>query len=432
MRFDGRKSDELRQIKIVPGFLENAYRSVLIEFGKTKVICTASIEEKVPGWLKGSGQGWVSAEYSMLPGATESRYQREVNKGRLSGRTQEIQRLIGRSLRAVMDLNNIPDLTIWIDCDVIQADGGTRTASITGGFIALKLACEGLLREGKIEKNPIREHLAAVSVGVVDGEVVLDLPYFEDVKAEVDMNLVMTESGRFVEIQGTGEESTFSKDEMLTMLKYGENGIKQLIEIQKNILKKIVVASRNTGKIREIRSVLEPLGFEVLSSEDFPEIGEIEETGETFTENAMIKAQYVGEKTGLPALADDSGLEVDYLNGRPGIFSARYSGENASDEENNQKLLEELSGVPYAERTARYVCALAIFRPDSRTFVNVEGICEGIILEDYRGNGGFGYDPLFLYPDIEKTFAEIPLEIKNKLSHRGKALDALKKVLQNL
>ena len=432
MRYDGRKNNELRKIKVTPGYIENAYRSVLIEFGRTKVICTASVEEKVPGWLKGSKQGWVSAEYSMIPGATDSRYQREVNKGKLSGRTQEIQRLIGRSLRAVTDLKKMPDITIWIDCDVIQADGGTRTASITGGFLALKMACQGLLSEGKITENPINEHLAAVSAGVVNDQVVLDLPYTEDSAAQVDLNLVMTESGKFVEVQGTGEEHTFSRDELNLMLEYGEKGILELIEIQKKTLKTIIIASKNPGKIKEFKTILEPFGYTLLSINDFPEIDEIEETGSTFKENALIKAKTVGDKTGFIALADDSGLEVDVLEGRPGIYSARYAGEGSGDEKNNQKLLKELEPFSIKERTGRYVCALALYNPQLNTSEIVEETCDGIIINEYRGEGGFGYDPLFYLESLDKTFAEIPIEIKNRISHRGKALESLKKVLTNL
>ncbi len=428
MRFDGRREDELREIKLTPGYIENAYRSVLIEFGKTKVICTASVENKVPGWLKGSGQGWVSAEYSMIPGATDSRYQREVNKGKPSGRTQEIQRLIGRALRAVTDLKKMPDITIWIDCDVIQADGGTRTASVTGGFLALKMACQGLIAEGKITDDPIREHLAAVSVGLVNDRVVLDLPYIEDSAAQVDLNLVMTERGRFVEVQGTGEEHTFTRDELNLMLEYGEKGIQELIQIQKKSLKKIVIASKNQGKIVEFKKILEPLGYQVYSSKDFPEIGEIEETGSTFRENALIKAKYVAEKTGMIALADDSGLEVEALGGAPGVYSARYAGVNASDEDNNNKILFQLQNIEEGERKGRYVSALALYDPEKKEAEIVEGTCDGIILEEKKGTGGFGYDPLFYLPGLGKTFAEIPLEIKNKISHRGKALEKLKKI----
>ncbi len=432
MRFDGRKQDQLREVTMTCGYIETAYRSVLVSFGNTRVICTATVEDKVPHWLKGSGQGWVSAEYSMLPAATEQRNQREVNKGKQSGRTQEIQRLIGRSLRAVTDLTKIPNVTIWFDCDVIEADGGTRTAAITGAFLALKMTAEGLLKEGRISEDPIKEHLAAVSTGVLHGKALLDLAYLEDVAVDVDMNLVMTESGRFVEIQGTGEESTFSKEELSTMIDLGSQGIKELIEKQKAAMKKILIASRNKGKIAELEKILMPLGFSVSSLLDYPEMADIPETGATFKENALIKARFAAETTGIPALADDSGLEVDILDGRPGIYSARFAGDHADDQQNNRKLLEELSGVSPKERTARYVCALTIYDPEKGILAETEGTCEGQILENERGTGGFGYDPLFYLPDFDQTFAEIPLDIKNRISHRGRALQRLKETLKNL
>ncbi len=432
MRYDGRKNYELREIKIYPGYLENAYRSVLVEFGRTKVICTASVEEKVPGWLRGSGQGWVTAEYSMLPGATDNRYKREVNQGRPSGRTQEIQRLIGRSLRAVTDLTKMPDITIWIDCDVIQADGGTRTASITGGFLALKMACQGLLSDGLITEDPIKEHLAAVSAGIVNDEVVLDLPYIEDSQAQVDLNLVMTESGRFVEIQGTGEEDSFSRLELNLMLEYGEKAIKQLIEQQKKALKKIIIASRNKDKIKEFKTILQPMGFLVYSSLDFPDLPEVEEDGQSFKENALLKAKNAGLYTGMLALADDSGLEVEALSGRPGIYSARYSGHDASDQSNNLKLLEELKDFDDEDRYARYVAALALYNPLTGESQTTEGSCQGRILKEGQGQGGFGYDPLFYYENLEKTFAEIPMEVKNRVSHRAMALEELKRILEKI
>ncbi len=296
----------------------------------------------------------------------------------------------------------------------------------------MKMACQGLIAEGKITEDPIKEHLAAVSTGIVNDKVVLDLPYIEDSAAQVDMNLVMTESGKFVEVQGTGEEHTFSRQELNMMLEYGEKGIKELINMQKKALKKIVIASNNEGKIREFKKILEPMGFTVFSSKDFPELEEVEETGSSFQENALIKAKYVAEKTNIIALADDSGLEVTALQGRPGIYSARYSGEKATDQSNNEKLLMELEETGDGDRRAKYVCALALYDPENKSGEVVEGICEGRILKEGRGDGGFGYDPLFFLDALNKTFAEIPLEIKNKISHRGKALEKLKKVLQNL
>ena len=236
-RIDKRELNALRPVKMTKDFIMHPSGSVLIEMGNTKVICTATVEEKVPPFLKGSGSGWVTAEYSMLPGSTHSRKQRDASRGKIDGRTMEIQRLIGRSLRSVISMDKLGERTIWIDCDVIQADGGTRTASITGGFVALVLAIDKLLKAGSIKENPIREYVAAVSVGIKDGHALLDLCYEEDSSAHVDMNLIMTESGKFIEVQGTGAEAPFSKDELFQLLELGEAGVKSLIDQQKEILK---------------------------------------------------------------------------------------------------------------------------------------------------------------------------------------------------
>ncbi|NLT94089.1 MAG: ribonuclease PH [Clostridia bacterium] len=239
-RLDGRSNEQLRPVNITCNFIKYPEGSVLIEMGETKVICNATVEDKVPQWLKGQEQGWITAEYSMLPRATEQRNQREVTKGKLSGRTQEIQRLIGRALRSVVDLKALGERTIWLDCDVIQADGGTRTASITGSFVAMVQALNELKEKNLIDKLPIKDWLAAVSVGKVQGEVLLDLAYAEDCIAEVDMNIVMTGKGQFVEVQGTAEGYPFTRAELDHMLALGEKGIKDLIAIQKSILGEII------------------------------------------------------------------------------------------------------------------------------------------------------------------------------------------------
>ena len=235
MRTTERKNNELRPVEFIPNYIMHPEGAVLISVGNTKVICTATIENKLPPFMRGQGKGWITAEYSMLPRATNTRNVRESARGKLSGRTMEIQRLIGRSLRAAVDLEKLGERTIWIDCDVIQADGGTRTASITGSVVAMKLAFDKLVAEGVLKESPLKEHLAAISVGIKDGEVILDLDYEEDSSAEVDMNVIMTESGQFVEIQGTGEEATYSHAELLQMLDVASQGIKQLIEAQKQI-----------------------------------------------------------------------------------------------------------------------------------------------------------------------------------------------------
>lgn len=236
MRSDGREYNELRPISITTQYNKYAEGSVLIEVGDTKVICTTTIEDRVPPFMKGMGKGWVTAEYSMLPRATQVRNQREATKGKLGGRTMEIQRLIGRSLRSVVNLQELGERTVTLDCDVIQADGGTRTTSISGAFVAMALAIHKLVADHKLPRLPITDFLASVSVGIVQEQACLDLNYEEDSKAKVDMNIVMTGQGKFVEIQGTGEESPFSKEELHKLLAQSEEGIRSIIEIQKRVL----------------------------------------------------------------------------------------------------------------------------------------------------------------------------------------------------
>ncbi len=235
-RSDNRASDQMRPVNIVPGYITMAEGSVLIEVGNTRVICTASVEEAVPQFMRNRGRGWISSEYAMLPRSTLTRTPREVNKGRPSGRTHEIQRLIGRSLRAVTDLERLGERTIWIDCDVIQADGGTRTAAITGAFVALGLALEKLVEAGTLTSVPLRDFVAAVSVGIVDGEIVLDLSYEEDSRADVDMNFVMTAGHKFVEVQATAEHQVFDEQQLAKMIALARQGVQSLIAKQQAIL----------------------------------------------------------------------------------------------------------------------------------------------------------------------------------------------------
>ncbi|MFK8078494.1 MAG: ribonuclease PH [Granulosicoccus sp.] len=236
MRPSGRATDELREVSFQRQFTKHAAGSTLISMGDTKVLCTASIDNRTPPWLKGTGSGWVTAEYGMLPGATHSRVRREAAAGKQSGRTQEIQRLIGRSLRAAIDLEALGERTITIDCDVLQADGGTRTASITGAYVSLCDAVDQLIKERKIKRNPIHGHVAAISVGICGGEAVLDLDYDEDSNAETDMNVVMNEAGGFIEIQGTAEGHAFRESELQDMLNHAKHGITQLVAAQKAAL----------------------------------------------------------------------------------------------------------------------------------------------------------------------------------------------------
>lgn len=235
-RSDQRGPRDLRPVELHVGFMPNAEGSCLVTMGDTKVICTATVQEGVPRWLKGKGWGWVTAEYSMLPRSTDQRVDREVNRGRVGGRTQEIQRLIGRSLRAVTDLTVMGEWSVLIDCDVLQADGGTRTASITGGYVALAKAVGWMLAEGQLKKDPIHTSVAAVSVGIVEDTPILDLKYDEDSNAGVDMNVVMTGTGRFVEVQGTAEKGVFDRDELNTMIDMAENGIRELLQQQEKAL----------------------------------------------------------------------------------------------------------------------------------------------------------------------------------------------------
>jgi ribonuclease PH len=235
-RFDGRAPDAIRTTQLTPDYLIHAEGSVLIDVGNTRVICAASIEERVPPFLRGSGKGWVTAEYGMLPRATSTRTTREASAGKVGGRTQEIQRLIGRSLRSVVTLTEIGERTIWVDCDVLQADGGTRTAAITGGFVALVLALERLRQRGSIPRVPVHHYLAATSVGVVAGMPLLDLAYEEDSRAEVDMNVVKTSDGRFIELQGTAETEPFARDVLDALLGLADKGIGDLIQKQREIV----------------------------------------------------------------------------------------------------------------------------------------------------------------------------------------------------
>jgi ribonuclease PH len=243
-RADGRKADQLRPISFEANFAPHATGSVLVRYGKTQVICAATIEPGVPTWMKQQGVkgGWLTAEYSMLPYATHERKGRDINKGRLDGRTVEIQRLIGRSLRAAVDLEKLGQNTLWIDCDVLQADGGTRTAAITGAYVAARLAVQKLLDAGKLKESPLTDSVAAVSVGLFKGASLLDLAYVEDKDAEVDFNVVMTGQGRFVEVQGTGEESTFSHDQLNDLLALAQKGMKELASLQAAFLARQLLA----------------------------------------------------------------------------------------------------------------------------------------------------------------------------------------------
>lgn len=442
-RNNARETNELRPFKMVPNYLKNPEGSVLMVLGDTKVVCNATVSETQPPFLQDQDKGWIYAEYSMLPRATPQRNRREATKGHQNGRTIEIQRLIGRALRAVVDLNLLGPRTIVVDCDVLQADGGTRTASITGAFFALKIALAKLVAKKIVPQNPLKTDLAAISVGILpDIGPVLDLDATEDQQALVDMNIVMTAKGDFVELQGTGEEATFSGSQLNDLLYLGTKGIEQLITAQQYQFKQldqpydtqslagntVVIATRNLGKAREFKDMFAAEGIQVKTLRDFPDLPKIEETGRTFEENARLKADTVAHLLQLPVLADDSGLQVAALNGRPGIFSARFAGDH-NDAANNAKLLYELSDTPRDKRNATFHTTLVFAKPDQpKQDLVVSGEVNGYILGIPRGENGFGYDPLFYVPELDKSLAELTETQKNKISHRGNALRQLEKV----
>ena len=431
-RIDERVFAQLRPTRITPGFVGSAAGSCLMETGGTRIIVTASVEPGVPPFLRGKGQGWLTAEYAMLPASTGRRKQRDGLKK--DGRGVEISRLIGRSLRQAIDLNRLGEYTITIDCDVLEADGGTRTAAITGGFVALCLAVDSMIKKGQLKESPIHHQVAAVSCGVVQGQALLDLCYVEDSQAEADMNFVLNEAGDFIEIQGTGEGKAFPENALHDMLNMAKEGIKQLMSSQRQALgekayvvmqpQTLVLASGNAHKIRELTQILGP-SFRIISMKEAGFEGDIEETGETFKDNARIKAETLRDATGFLTLADDSGLEVMALGGAPGVHSARYAGHHGDDQANNDLLLKNLAGK--GDRQAQFVSVLALASPygETRFF---EGICPGTITEELRGEGGFGYDPLFLY-ESGRTFAQMGETEKNQVSHRARALVKLKEAL---
>lgn len=445
VRPDGRLVDQMRPVKITRNYTMYASGSVLIEVGNTKVICTASVEDTVPHFMKGQGKGWISAEYSMLPSATEKRNRREVSKGKIDGRSQEIQRLIGRSIRSVVNLEKLGERTIWIDCDVIQADGGTRTASITGAYVALCDALYKLYKSKEIKKMPVENLLAAVSVGIVDGHPRLDICYEEDSNAEVDTNIIMNNKGQFIEIQGTGEQRPFTRDELNKILDLAEKGNRELMRVQRSVLGEVadavigceynreaIIATGNQHKLDEIRKMTSDINFNILSLKDCGlENIEIVEDGKTFEHNALIKARTISKETGKIAIGDDSGIEVDALGKRPGIYSARYAGENASDKENREKMFRELEGVELENRTARFVCVIAVVFPDGKEILS-KGIVEGKIAMEESGTNGFGYDPMFIPEGYDQTFGILSEEVKNSFSHRSRALEIMKVKLQEI
>ena len=436
MRADGRRPDEKRPVTIETDFVRTAYGSCLIATGNTRVICTASVEETVPPFLRDKGQGWITAEYAMLPASTPERKKRDGIKK--DGRSVEIQRLIGRSLRQAVDLKALGERTITLDCDVLEADGGTRTASITGAMVALTCAVDRLIREKKLLISPIVHQVAAVSAGIVGNEPCLDLCYQEDSSAQVDMNFVMNERREFIELQGTGEGRAFSHDELNALMGYGMKGISELMQLQREALGErarhiapkplLLAATGNEHKLRELQEMFRDYyTLAPMTAAGF--CGPIDENASTFAGNAIIKAEAVCQATGLPAIGDDSGLSVDALDGEPGVLSARYAGEHGNDEANNDLLLSRMEGKE--DRSAHFECALALKLPGKDPVV-AEGSCPGVILYKRRGSGGFGYDPLFLYEPMNKTYAEMNAAEKNEISHRARAAEKMREKMRQL
>ena len=362
------------------------------------MICTASAQESVPRWMAGKGRGWVTAEYGMLPASTGERKQRDATRGRQDGRTVEIQRLIGRSLRGVIDFEALGERTIYLDCDVLQADGGTRCASITGAYVALALACARLQAEGQLERSPLTGSVAAVSCGMVDGAALLDLDYSEDSTAEVDANVVMTGEGGLVEVQATAERTPLSRahlDELLALAGAGHRaaasragaGDRQAVGL------KLLLATHNEHKRREFARLLGSAATEVEAAAGGRELPP--EDGETFAENALGKARAAARATGKVSIADDSGIEAAALGGAPGVRSARYAGEHATDEENLAKLLREAP----AGSALEYVCAIAYVDPGRASSACSRAAAGTPGGGAPRRAGGFGYDPAFLPDD---------------------------------
>lgn len=435
MRTDGRQADEARKVSIETDFVHTADGSCLIATGNTRVICTASVEEGVPPFLRGKGQGWVTAEYAMLPASTGQRKKRDGIKK--DGRSVEIQRLIGRALRQAVDMTQLGERTITLDCDVLEADGGTRTASITGAFVALVCAVDKLVQSGRLMVSPVRRQVAAISCGVVEDEPRLDLCYQEDSQAQVDMNFVMNDEGNFIEMQGTGEGRAFTPAELEKLMTYGRKGIEGLMAAQREALGErsvhiapkplLVAATGNEHKLRELRQIFGDM-YTIVSMSAAGFYGNIDENAQTFAGNAAIKAEAVCNATGLPTIADDSGLAVEALDGEPGVLSARYAGGHGDDQANNELLLRRMRGK--TQRDCAFVSAIALARPGEETLI-AEGTCPGKLLEEGRGTGGFGYDPLFLYENGE-TFAEMSQETKNRVSHRARACAKMREIMQEL
>ena len=428
IRHTGRTPRELRNIQIKTNVFKYPEGSVVISFGDTEVICNATVQPQASKQAA-SGQGWISVEYNQLPRATGQRQSRKS-----PATADAIAETIGKALRGVCDLSRLAEREIVIDCDVVQADGGTQSASLTGAFVALRLAVNRLLAQNELASDPIRENVAGVGVALLpDGTCVLDPDAYEEEQALVGMSLVMNEGGDFLSIQAFGADTSFSGNDLNELLHYGAVGIESLIASQKEALvdkthevpeKTIVIATGNVGKAKEFAALFGAAGYEIKTLKDFPDLPDVAETGTTFEANARLKAETISQLIQQPVLADDSGLCVDALSGMPGVYSARFAGEQKSDAANNAKLLHELYDVPDEKRGAHFHCTLVFAAPQKDSLV-VSADWYGRIGRIPRGDYGFGYDPLFIPDGMEKTSAELLPAEKNHLSHRGQAMAKL-------
>ena len=424
MRIDGRTNDDVREIEIKTNYTLYAEGSVLYRQGNTVVLCNASVEDRVPPHVLGTGKGWVTAEYSMLPRATSTRNPRDISRLKLSPRSTEIQRLIARALRGAVDLEKLGERSIVVDCDVIQADGGTRCASITGGFVALALAVRKLMAEGVLKENPITKQVAALSVGIVDDAILCDLCYKEDSSAQTDMNVIMTSTGGFVEIQGTAEGRELTRKETEIMLDLAERKMQRLfaaqsVALSENKNKMFLIATNNSHKVDEFKRIFEKHGLSLVTPKELGINCQPDENGDSFEQNALIKAKAFYDIAKIPTVADDSGLCVDALDGAPGIYSARY-GDMPDDKSRLELLLENMRDKTV--RTARFVCAIACVMSDDDSFT-VTGTVNGTISDKPAGNEGFGYDPAFIPQGYTQTFGQMSAAEKDAVSHRARALE---------
>ena len=432
MRPSRRQVDELRAVSLDRGVVKYAEGSCFVKFGDTHVLVTATLEDRLPPWLKGQGRGWVTAEYGMLPRATNERTRREASAGKQGGRTLEIQRLIGRSLRAVIDLPALGERQITVDCDVIQADGGTRTAAITGAWVALSdclnwMKAREMLRGG----NPLRDHVAAVSCGVCNGVAVLDLDYAEDFAGRHRCEFRHDRRGQPGRGAGDGRKGRVQRGAALRAHWPGPQGHYQAgrpAEARRDVMHRqitgrLVIATHNKGKLAEMRELLGLHGVEAMSASDLS-LPEPEETGTTFAANARLKAEAAANASGLPAFADDSGLVVDALDGAPGIYSARWAGEKKDFRHAMEKvegMLRERDAFKPEQRKAHFVSVLAVAWPDGQ-MEEFEGRVDGTLVWPPRGEKGFGYDPMFLPDGFALTFGEMSCDEKHGLPPNGEGL----------